>query len=103
MWSGPQAFVRVAPGITIPTAFGDLPQGLASGSTLDVFVCFDARAQPVASLTHPTIVRGEVRFLEVTKETLDGVWVDWGLPVPLFVPKAEQVARMRLGSTTQSP
>lgn len=94
------ATLRVAPGVTLPTAFGDVPNGLAVGDNIDVFVCFDAKGLAVASLTVPLLVRGEVRFLEVVKESADGgAWVDWGLPVPLFVPKHEQVTRMRLGST----
>jgi uncharacterized protein len=97
--SGGQAWVRVATDIApIPTAFGDVPAGTTAGSHLDVFVCADARDLPVASLRTPALEWGEVRFLEVVKETQYGAWVEWGLPVPLFVPKREQITRMRVGT-----
>lgn len=97
--TGAHAWLRVAPGVApIPTEFGDLPVGTVAGSKLEVCVCFNAKGQPVASLTLPTLFWGEVRFLEVSKETADGAFMDWGLPLPLFVPKREQIARMSRGS-----
>jgi uncharacterized protein len=96
---GAQAWVSVAPGVSsLPTAFGDVPAAVVAGTTLEVFPCFDIHDQPVASLTFPALTWGEVRFLEVSKETPDGAYVDWGLPGALFVPQAEQIARMRPGS-----
>jgi uncharacterized protein len=98
--SGGQAWLRVAPGVAlIPTEFGDVPAETAVGSKLEVCVCFNAKGQPVGSLTQPALLWGEVRFLVVTKETADGAFMDWGMPQPLFVPKREQVTHMRRGDS----
>lgn len=96
----PRAWVKAVPGTaSVPTAFGNVPVDTRIGSLLDVFLCTDAQRQLVASLTIPLLVRDEVRFLKVLKSTADGAWVDWGLPTPLFVPKNEQITRMRVGES----
>lgn len=95
-----QAWVRAVAGVaSVPTAFGSIPPDTRVGGSLDVFLCEDATQRPVASLTIPLLVRDEVRFLNVVKATADGAWVDWGLPTPLFVPKREQITRMRVGES----
>lgn len=83
---------------TIPSVFGSVSPNAQVGDEVDTFVLTDAKGAPQASLTLPLLVWGEVRFLEVTSETDMGVFVDWGLPKELLVPKREQPVRMRLGN-----
>lgn len=97
---GKVAQLRLPPdvgGTTIPTVFGSVPPETRVGEEVEVFVVTDAKGAPQASLTLPFLVWGEVRFLEVTSETDMGVFVDWGLPKELLVPKREQPIRMRIG------
>lgn len=98
--AGKEASVRLPPengGNAVPTVFGSLPRGTEPGEQVEVFLMTDARGELQASLTMPTLTWGEVRFLEVTAESDHGVFVDWGLPKELLVPKREQLVRMRLG------
>lgn len=86
-------------GDSVPAVFGALPPGAAPGQTIEVFLMTDAVGAPQASLTLPHLANGEVKFLEVTAETDHGVFVDWGLPKELLVPRKEQLVRMRVGQS----
>lgn len=94
--------VRLSPeqgGGSVAAVFGALPAGAAPGDPVEVFLMTDSVGALQASLTVPHLVAGEVKFLEVTTETDHGVFVDWGLPKELLVPRKEQLVRMRVGQS----
>lgn len=84
-------------GMGIPVVFGSLPPNTRVGQPVEVFVLTDVQGLAIASATLPLLSFDEVRFLEVTADTDLGVFVDWGLPKELLVPKREQLVRMRPG------
>lgn len=87
---GPDANVLLLPG-------SELPEGIAVGDALDVFVHLDSSDRPIATLKRPKIALGEVAFLQVSAVTHIGAFVDWGLPKELLVPFAEQTCDMHVG------
>jgi uncharacterized protein len=98
---GKTAYLRLPPEFgdgVVPSVFGSVSPNVQVGEAVEAFMLTDAKGEPQASLTLPMLVWGEVRFLEVTSETDMGVFVDWGLPKELLVPKREQPVRMRIGS-----
>ncbi len=58
--------------------------------TIDVFIYTDSEDRPVATTLMPKAMRGEFAFLEVVDSNSLGLFLDWGLPKDLFVPKKEQ-------------
>jgi uncharacterized protein len=97
---GKTAYLRLPPEYgdeLVPTVFGSVSPDARVGDAVEAFMLTDVKGAPQASLTMPALVWGEVRFLEVTSETDMGVFVNWGLPKELLVPKREQPIRMRLG------
>jgi predicted RNA-binding protein (virulence factor B family) len=75
----------------------EVPEGLAEGDAIDVFVYLDSADRPIATTRRPKLVLGEVTFLQVTETTRFGAFADWGLPKELLVPFAEQTCEMRPG------
>ncbi|HKQ69344.1 MAG TPA: S1-like domain-containing RNA-binding protein [Polyangiaceae bacterium] len=82
--------------VLLPRA--EVPDGLAVGDRLEVFVYLDSEDRPVATLKRPKVRLGEVAFLEVTDLTSFGAFVDWGLPKELLVPLAEQTRDLSVGT-----
>ncbi len=99
----PGAFLAVDPNdddprgevILLPGA--EIPEGAEVGTELEVFTYLDSEDRPVATLQEPKLTLGEVAHLEVTDITAFGVFVDWGLPKELLVPKANMTTDMRVG------
>jgi predicted RNA-binding protein (virulence factor B family) len=60
------------------------------GDSIDVFVYTDSEDRPVATTLTPKAMLGEFAFLEVIDTHKNGLFLDWGLPKDLFVPKREQ-------------
>jgi predicted RNA-binding protein (virulence factor B family) len=60
------------------------------GDSIDVFVYTDSEDRPVATTLTPKAMLGEFAFLEVVDTHKNGLFLDWGLPKDLFVPKREQ-------------
>ncbi len=52
----------------------------------------------VATLQKPAVELEHFAFLEVKATTSYGAYLDWGLPVDLFVPREEQTERMEEGN-----
>lgn len=63
---------------------------MAIDDSIDVFVYTDSEDRPVSTTLSPKAMKNEFAFLEVVDVTPFGVFVDWGLPKDLFVPKKEQ-------------
>jgi uncharacterized protein len=84
-----------APTLLLPRL--EVPEGTKEGDRLDVFVYLDSEDRPIATTSTPRVSLGEVAFLAVTDRTRFGVFVDWGLPKELLVPRAEQTRDVRVG------
>jgi predicted RNA-binding protein (virulence factor B family) len=75
----------------------ELPEDLAVGEKLDVFVYLDSDDRPIATLRAPKVELDEVAFLEVTDVAPFGAFCDWGLQKDLLVPRAEQTKDVHVG------
>ena len=99
----PGAFLAVDPnsdgsgGETLLLLGAEIPEGLAEGDELEVFVYLDSADRPIATTRKPRLMLGEVAFLEVTDLAGFGAFFDWGLPKDLLVPHAEQTCELFVG------
>ena len=84
-----------APVVLLPGA--EIPENAKEGDELAVFVYLDSEDRPVATTRAPLVELGEVTFLPVTDIMSYGVFVDWGMPKELLVPRAVQTTDMRVG------
>jgi uncharacterized protein len=75
----------------------EIPEGAREGDEVEVFVCLDSEARPLATIQAPKLALGEVAFLRATACTSFGAFVDWGLPKELLVPFAEQICPVHEG------
>ena len=75
----------------------ELPDRVAVGDRLEVFLYLDSEDRPIATTTPPALELGQVTFLTVTDLTQFGAFVDWQLPKELLVPFAEQIREPRIG------
>jgi predicted RNA-binding protein (virulence factor B family) len=74
-----------------------VPASLQMGDELEVFVYTDSDDRPVATLLKPRATVGDFACLTVLDVGPAGAFLDWGLEKDLFVPFAEQEARMQVG------
>src|SRR4051794_2453669 len=82
--------------ILLPNRY--VPQRVAPGDRLDVFVYRDSEDRLVASTDMPRAVVGEVATLKVISVNRQiGAFLDWGLPKDLLLPFREQVGPVRAG------
>ncbi len=81
--------------ILVPTR--EIPKGAKVGDLLDVFVYLDSDDRPIATTTPPSLLLGEVTFLEVTEVNNIGAFVAWGPGKELLVPFAEQAKELSIG------
>lgn len=65
--------------------------------TVEVFVYHDSEDRLVASTEKPYIMCGEVDALEVIDISSFGVFLNWGLPKDLFMPKSNCQKRLEKG------
>lgn len=72
---------------------------MQEGDTVDVFIYHDSEDRLVASTDLPFIMCGEVDALEVIDTSSFGVFLDWGLPKDLFMPKSNYFGRLEKGDT----
>lgn len=72
--------------VHLPTALAD--SGLLKGDTLSVFVFLNEQQQLTATCQAPKGKVGDLLTLKVTSMTPAGAWLDWGLPVQLFLPRS---------------
>ncbi len=64
---------------------------------IDVFIYTDSEDRIVATTKKPYAMLGEFGLFEVVDSTQFGVFVDWGLPKDLFVPKSVQKNPFEVG------
>lgn len=82
-------------GILLPLRY--LPENIAVGDTIDVFVYHDNEGRPIATTLKPHAFVGEVAYLECVSLSQAGAFMEWGIHKDLFVPFAEQRGRMEEG------
>jgi predicted RNA-binding protein (virulence factor B family) len=74
-----------------------VPDGLAVGDSMEVFVYLDSSDRPIATTSAPMLQLGETALLEVKENTQIGAFLDWGLPKDLLLPFQEMTARPKTG------
>jgi predicted RNA-binding protein (virulence factor B family) len=74
--------------VLLPNAY--VKESMELDDSIDVFVYTDSEDRAVATTLTPKAMLGEFAFLEVVDTHTHGVFLDWGLPKDLFVPKREQ-------------
>lgn len=74
-----------------------VPEGLALGQKMEVFIHLDSQDRLVATTDKPMAQLGEVAFLQVSDVNRTGAFMSWGMPKDLFVPFAEQRVPMEVG------
>jgi hypothetical protein len=77
----------------------EMPEGCQPGDTVEVFVYPDREDRLRATSQKPRVTVGRFAALPVVADTASGAYLDWGLPLDLFVPKSEQLERMKVGKT----
>lgn len=75
----------------------EVPEGIAVGDTLRVFVYTDTHDEPAATLRTPKGTVGDFVCLEVVGVSDHGAFCDWGLEKDLFIPWKRQHTRLGVG------
>ena len=81
--------------ILLPARY--VPDGLAVGMELEVFLYLDQDERIVATTEHPIAKVGEFAWMECAWTNEYGAFLRWGLMKDLFCPFREQKQRMELG------
>ncbi len=76
-----------------------VPEDIAVGEEIRVFVHTDSEDRPVATTLEPAGVVGDIVALKVKDTAAFGIFMDWGLEKDLLVPRSEQQGRMEPGET----
>ena len=87
------------PGLEVLLPNNQVPQGIAPGDSLEVFLYRDSEARLPATTTVPYVTLYETAPLRVTDVTNIGAFLNWGLAKDLFLPFKEQTKRVRVGDT----
>ena len=74
--------------VLLPNAY--VIDSMELDDSIDVFIYTDSEDRAVATTLTPKAMLGEFAFLKVVDTHEHGVFLDWGLPKDLFVPKREQ-------------
>ena len=72
-----------------------LPEGLAIGDDIEVFVYRDSEDRIIATVKKPKITLGELAVLKVVETTSIGAFLDWGLEKDLLLPFKEQEGEVK--------
>ena len=81
--------------ILLPNRY--VPDGLAIGKEIEVFVYLDQDERLIATTERPTAQVGEFAYLEVAWINQYGAFLKWGVMKDLFCPFREQKKRMEVG------
>lgn len=81
--------------ILLPNRY--VPDGLAIGKEIEVFVYLDQDERLIATTEHPLAKVGEFAWLECAWTNEYGAFLNWGLMKDLFCPFGEQKVRMERG------
>ena len=83
--------------ILLPTRY--VPDGIAVGDTLEVFLYLDQGERLIATTERPLAKVGEFAWLECAWTNQYGAFLKWGLMKDLFCPFREQKQRMQIGKS----
>ena len=81
--------------VLLPSRY--MPEGLAVGDRVAVFLYFDTEDRLIATTQQPKAKVGEYAYLRVTDTSDFGAFVDWGLDKDVLVPFAEQHRPLQVG------
>jgi len=84
-------------GILLPKRY--MPIGTEPGDFLEVFIYFDSEDRIIATTEHPKAKVGDLAVLTVKDATIHGVFLEWGLPKDLFLPRDLMISRPIVGDT----
>jgi hypothetical protein len=76
-----------------------VPEQMAKGDAIEVFVYKDSEDRPIATTNVPKLTLGEIAELEVVSLSSIGAFMNWGLEKDLFLPFKEQTIPVREGRT----
>lgn len=86
--------------ILLPNRY--VPQGIARGDRIEVFIYRDSEDRLVASTDMPRATVGEVATLKVISVNLRiGAFLDWGLAKDLLLPFREQTGPVKVGQAVK--
>ncbi|WZL74186.1 S1-like domain-containing RNA-binding protein [Clostridiaceae bacterium 35-E11] len=74
-----------------------LPENVAEGDTLEVFIYRDSKDRLIATRKKPFAQVGELAYLKVVQTSKIGAFLDWGLEKDLFLPFGEQKYKVQEG------
>ncbi len=74
-----------------------VPEGMAVGDEIDVFIYKDTEDRLIATTHFPKVTVGHVGVLEVVEVTRIGAFLDWGLQKDLLLPFKEQLGEVAKG------
>jgi hypothetical protein len=74
-----------------------IPEGVAVGDQIDVFVYLDNEARIIATTLKPLLQLHEFGWLLVNQVTRHGAFIDMGIEKDLFIPFNEQARPMQAG------
>lgn len=74
-----------------------LTDTMREGDTIEAFVYFDSEDRMVATTERPKLTLSQVGALEVVSSSRMGVFLDWGLPKDIFMPRANYRGDLRAG------
>lgn len=74
---------------------GQIPEGIDTGSELEVFVYKDSEDRTIATTKQPRITLGEFAALRVVDNSKIGAFLDWGLEKDLLLPFKEQTCEVK--------
>ena len=83
--------------ILLPNRY--VPDGLAIGQDIEVFIYLDQDERLIATTEHPLAKVGEFAWMECAWVNEYGAFLRWGLMKDLFCPFREQKQRMEKGKT----
>lgn len=75
----------------------ELPEGIAEGDTIYVFIYRDEKEKVVATTKRPELEVGQIGFLKLAETTKIGGFMKWGLEKDLFLPFSEQIGKVQKG------
>ncbi len=81
--------------VLLPRAY--VSDDMQLGDEIEVFIYNDSEDRIIATTKRPKAMLGEFGFFKVVDSAEFGVFVDWGLPKDLFVPKSVQKKPFEVG------
>lgn len=81
--------------VLLPTKY--IPEGLAPGGEVEVFVYLDNETRPIATTLKPNAEVGQFAWLQVRDVSRFGAFMEWGVEKDLLAPFSEQNEKMERG------